>query len=71
MIAADGPVPVLPSETILMSAAAAAFGIHDVRGIIGLFAAAVVGSVAGDLFVFLLGRTRTASCRPRHARTAA
>ena len=34
MIAADGPVPVLPSETILMCAAAAAFGIHDVRGIV-------------------------------------
>ena len=56
MIAADGPVPVLPSETILMSAAAAAFGIHDVRGIVGLFAAAVVGSVAGDMICFWLGR---------------
>jgi membrane-associated protein len=57
MIAADGPVPVLPSETILMSAAAAAFGIGDVRGIVGLFGAALVGSVAGDLFVFALGRS--------------
>jgi membrane-associated protein len=57
MIAADGPVPVLPSETILMSAAAAAFGVGDVRGIVGLFAAALVGSVAGDLFCFLLGRS--------------
>ena len=42
MIAADGPVPVLPSETILMSAAAAAFGIHDLRGTVGLFVAALV-----------------------------
>jgi membrane-associated protein len=57
MIAADGPVPVLPSETILMSAAAAAFGIGDVRGIVGLFAAALAGSVAGDLLVFALGRS--------------
>ena len=57
MIAADGPVPVLPSETILMSAAAAAFGIHDVRGTVGLFAAALVGSIAGDLLAFWLGRS--------------
>ena len=57
MIAADGPVPVLPSETVLMSAAAAAFGTHDVRGIIGLFAVALVGSVAGDLLTFWLGRS--------------
>ena len=57
MIAADGPVPVLPSETILMSAAAAAFGVHDVRGIVGLFAAALVGSIAGDLLAFWLGRS--------------
>jgi membrane-associated protein len=57
MIAADGPVPVLPSETLLMSAAAAAFGVGDVRGIVGLFVAALVGSVAGDLLVFALGRS--------------
>lgn len=57
MIAADGPVPVLPSETILMSAAAAAFGIGDGRGIVGLFVAALAGSVAGDLLVFALGRS--------------
>jgi membrane protein DedA with SNARE-associated domain len=57
MIAADGPVPVLPSETILMSAAAAAFGVGDVRGVIGLFLAALVGSVAGDMLVFSLGRS--------------
>ena len=57
MIAADGPVPVLPSETILMSAAAAAFGTHDVRGIVGLFVVALVGSVAGDVLCFWLGRS--------------
>lgn len=57
MIAADGPVPVLPSETILMSATAAAFGTGDVRGIFGLFAAALVGSVLGDLLTFWLGRS--------------
>ena len=59
MIAADGPVPVLPSETILMSAAASAFGVGDVRGIVGLFAAALVGSLAGDLLCFWLGRSST------------
>lgn len=57
MIAADGPVPVLPSETLLMSAAAAASGVQDVRGIVGLFLAALVGSLAGDLLVFWLGRS--------------
>jgi membrane-associated protein len=57
MIAADGPVPVLPSETLLMSAVAAAFGVGDARGIVGLFVAALVGSVAGDLLVFALGRS--------------
>ena len=57
MIAADGPVPVLPSETLLMSAAAAAFGIGDARGIVGLFLAALVGSIAGDCLVFWLGRS--------------
>ncbi|MDT7579846.1 MAG: hypothetical protein QOK35_1110 [Pseudonocardiales bacterium] len=57
MIAADGPIPILPSETILMSAAAAAFGVGDVRGIVGLFAAALVGSIAGDLVAFWLGRS--------------
>jgi membrane protein DedA with SNARE-associated domain len=59
MIAADGPVPVLPSETILMSAAASAFGVGDVRGIVGLYAAALVGSLAGDLLCFWLGRSST------------
>ena len=57
LIAVDGPVPMLPSETVLMSAAAAAFGTHDVRGIVGLFAAAVAGSIAGDLVTFWLGRS--------------
>jgi membrane-associated protein len=55
LIAIDGPVPMLPSETLLMTAAAQAFGEHHVAAIIGLFVAAVVGSVAGDLFVFGLG----------------
>lgn len=57
LIAIDGPVPMLPSETVLMSAAAAAFGAHDVLGVVGLFAAALAGSVLGDLAVFGLGRS--------------
>ena len=73
MIAADGPVPVLPSETILMSAAAAAFGVGDVRGIVGLFGAALAGSIAGDLLVFALGRSSPSSapgCCPAGAWSA-
>lgn len=57
LIAVDGPLPMLPSETLLMSAAAAAFGAHSVLGVAGLFLAALVGSVLGDLVVFGLGRS--------------
>lgn len=57
LIAIDGPVPMLPSETLLMSASALGFGEHDARAVIGLFGAAVVGSVLGDLFLFGLGRS--------------
>jgi membrane-associated protein len=57
LIAVDGPFPVLPSETLLLSAAAVAFGGHDGVAVAGLFAAALVGSVAGDLLTFGLGRS--------------
>ena len=57
MIAADGPVPVLPSETLLMTAAAVAFTEGDVALLVGLFVAAVLGSAIGDLLVYGLGRT--------------
>jgi membrane protein DedA with SNARE-associated domain len=57
LIAIDGPVPVLPSETLLMSAAALAFAEHDAAAVLGLFAASVLGSVIGDLFVYGLGRS--------------
>lgn len=57
MIAVDGPFPVLPSETLLMSAAAMAFGRHDAGAVAALFAVALVGSVLGDLAVFGLGRS--------------
>lgn len=57
MIAADGPLPMLPSETLLMTAAAVAFTEGDVALLVGLFVAAVLGSVAGDLLVYGLGRT--------------
>lgn len=59
LIAIDGPVPMLPSETLLMSAAASAFGSYDAVGILGLFAAALAGSVLGDLAVFGMGRSST------------
>lgn len=57
LIAADGPLPMLPTETLLMSAAALAFSMSDVMFVVGLFLAATVGSAFGDLFVFALGRT--------------
>jgi membrane protein DedA with SNARE-associated domain len=56
MIAVDAPFPILPSETILMSAATTAFGGGDAGMILGLFLAALAGSVLGDAVVFWLGR---------------
>lgn len=56
MIAVDAPFPILPSETILMSAATTAFGGGDVGMVFGLFVAALAGSVLGDSVVFWLGR---------------
>jgi membrane-associated protein len=56
MIAVDAPFPILPSETILMSAATTAFGGGDVGMVVGLFVAALTGSVLGDAAVFWLGR---------------
>lgn len=56
MIAVDAPFPVLPSETILMSAATTAFGGGDAGMVFGLFIAALAGSVLGDAVVFWLGR---------------
>ncbi len=57
LVAVDAPFPMLPSEPMLMSAVALAFGAHDVGVVLGLFAAALLGSLAGDLFVFSLGRS--------------
>jgi len=57
MIAIDGPLPMLPSETLLMTAAAVAFTEGDAPLLAGLFVAAVVGSLAGDVLVHGLGRT--------------
>ena len=56
MIAIDAPFPMFPSETVLMSAAAMAFGSADFPLVVGLFGASVAGSVLGDLAVFWLGR---------------
>jgi membrane-associated protein len=56
MIAVDGPVPVLPSETVLMTATATAGVSGDVPMVVGLVLAAVVGSMTGDLAVHALGR---------------
>ncbi|MGH3569341.1 MAG: DedA family protein [Pseudonocardia sp.] len=56
LIAIDGPLPVLPSETLLMSAFAVAFVEDDAVAVLGFLLAALVGSVVGDLAVFGLGR---------------
>jgi membrane-associated protein len=57
MIAADAPFPVLPSETLLMSASAMAFAEQNAAIVVALFVAALIGSAAGDMITFLLGRT--------------
>jgi membrane-associated protein len=57
MIAVDAPFPILPSETVLMTAVAMAFTEHDTRMLLALFAVAVLGSAVGDLVVYALGRT--------------
>lgn len=57
MIAVDGPVPMMPSETVLLSALALALGDRDVWMLAGLVLVSVLGSVGGDLVVFGLGRT--------------
>ena len=56
MIAVDGPVPMFPSETLLMTATASASVVRDVPMLLGLFLAAVAGSIAGDLALHALGR---------------
>lgn len=57
MIAVDAPIPMLPSETLLMSASALAFSEHKVLTVLALFLAALIGSAAGDLVTYGLGRS--------------
>lgn len=57
MIAIDAPCPILPSETLLMSASALAFGEHRMLAVLALFLAALIGSAAGDLVTYWLGRS--------------
>ncbi|MFP5071533.1 DedA family protein [Pseudonocardia nantongensis] len=56
MIAVDGPLPVLPSETVLMSGIATATVGWDVPMLAGLFLAAATGSMLGDHVAYGLGR---------------
>jgi membrane-associated protein len=56
LITVDGPLPVLPSETLLMSATAVAAGTRNLPVLVALFLVAVLGSALGDLLVFGLGR---------------
>ncbi|QYN37538.1 VTT domain-containing protein [Pseudonocardia sp. DSM 110487] len=64
LVALDGPFPVVPSEPLLMTAAAVAIGAHDVPTALGLFVAAFAGSVVGDHLLFALGRTSRRLVRP-------
>ena len=64
LVVLDGPFPVVPSEPLLMTASAIAVGRHDVPMALGLFAAAFVGSVAGDHLLFTLGRSSRRLARP-------
>lgn len=52
-VLADGPLPFLPSEPVLLSSVAAADGPGRV---VALAAAAFVGSLAGDALLYALGR---------------
>lgn len=56
LIAADGPFPVLPSETLLMTTVVVAFTEHATGTLVLLFLLAWLGSAAGDLLVYGLGR---------------
>ncbi|MEI4272602.1 VTT domain-containing protein [Klenkia sp. LSe6-5] len=62
-VALDGPVPVLPTEVVAMSASLAAGAGHDVAALLALWASSAAGSVVGDLGVFVVARRR----RPRRA----
>jgi membrane-associated protein len=70
-VAADGPFPPLPSEPVLFSAAASATADQDLGRLAALFAAAMVGSVLGDLLLYGLGRSSHRIVRPgRRVRNA-
>jgi membrane protein DedA with SNARE-associated domain len=71
LVALDGPFPVLPSEPLLMTASAVAFGAQDVPMALSLLAAAFAGSVVGDHLLFALGRTSRGLGRPGRSGIAA
>ena len=64
LVTLDAAFPVLPSEPLLMTASAVAIGSQDVPMTIGLLAAALVGSIAGDHLMFGLGRTSARLAKP-------
>lgn len=53
-VLADGPLPFLPSEPVLLSSVAAA---GDAGRVAALAAAAFAGSLAGDALLYTLGRS--------------
>ncbi|ANY05677.1 DedA family protein [Pseudonocardia sp. HH130630-07] len=60
----DGPMPFLPSEPVLFSATATAVADGDRWRVLALFAAVLVGSLAGDGLLYGAGRSSTALLRP-------
>lgn len=56
LIALDGPLPMLPSETLLIVAISAAAAENDLPAISALMVTAVIGSVLGDGAVYSCGR---------------
>lgn len=57
LVTLDGPFPLVPSEPLLMTAAAVAVGLRDMPVTVGLFVAALLGSLTGDLLLYTLGRS--------------
>jgi membrane-associated protein len=67
LVALDAPFPVVPSEPLLMTASAVAVGTHDLPVAAGLFVAALLGSVTGDLLMYGLGRSSRRLSEPGDA----
>lgn len=68
-VVVDGPLPFVPSEPVLFSAAGTAVAAGDVLRIAALFGAALLGSLLGDALLY--GAGRSSHRLLRHRDTAA